>query len=437
MNYKISLAALAVAATVSGQAVAALSTAENAALAALITGPTGVSGGWTTSIDGSTALSNTANWTAGAADSECTWRGIVCDGGATGNITHVEIPNTGLTDMTATLAALAPAAATITVINLSNGAGAGHSTPNALPGSMAGLSAFTALTHLAVNNNSAAGVVPDMSASSNLNWVNFADNAGITGMGAKLAGGSAITYLQVNNSSSMTGDLTATFDNITHPVNVTAHNSKVSGTLNWVTGDTVSVQTLADGGLVSDIVVVGGTNADHGYDASLVVQPVASVTLNSAGEETATFSWIAPTTTGAETGASVSYTADDGVTLQGTTAGAANSHTFTGMTAGTYKAVVQSTGPNSRMSAPVLSDSFVVTAATAPLNCTAPQVPNTAGTACVDPAPVTPPTCVAPQVLNTAQTECVDPTPVSSGGGGAAFWLIMLPLMGLFRRKSA
>lgn len=410
MNYKISLAALAVAATVSGQAAATLSTAENAALAALITGPTGIAAGWTSSIDGATSLTQTGAWVAGGADSECTWRGIVCDGGTTGNITHVEIPNTGLADMTAALAALTPAASSLIVLNLSNASPA-ESTPNALTGSMAGLSAFTALTHLAINNAGIVGAFPDMTDAVSLNWISVADSAGITSMTGKLAGGTAITHLVANNTENFVGDLSSTLANVSTvaAVNVTVDDSKLSGSLVTKTGDTISVAN-------SDVIVTGDVLG--GYVASAVIQPVASVTLNSAGEETATFSWIAPTVTGEETGVNVSYTADDGATLEGTTAGAATSHTFTGMDAGAYKAVVQSTGPDGRMSAAVLSDSFTVTAAT-----------------------VTQPlTCELPEVLNEAEDACIDPVvePVaSSGGGGAALWLVMLPLMGLFRRKRA
>jgi hypothetical protein len=49
--------------------------------------------------------------------------------------------------------------------------------------------------------------------------------------------------------------------------------------------------------------------------------------------------------------------------------------------------------------------------ATPTLTCTAPQVLNTAKTACETPQPVVP-TCTAPQVLNTAKTACETPQPV-------------------------
>lgn len=45
-----------------------------------------------------------------------------------------------------------------------------------------------------------------------------------------------------------------------------------------------------------------------------------------------------------------------------------------------------------------------------PLTCTSPQVPNDAGTACVDPEPV-PLQCPAPQVPNDANDVCVNPAP--------------------------
>jgi len=46
-----------------------------------------------------------------------------------------------------------------------------------------------------------------------------------------------------------------------------------------------------------------------------------------------------------------------------------------------------------------------------PLTCTAPQVLNEAGDACIDVVEPEPIVCVAPQILNTAGDACVDPTP--------------------------
>lgn len=398
MNYKLSLAALAVASVVSGQAMAALTAGENTALAALNPDDTWTAVNWNTSIDG-TALTNTGAWTAGT--DECTWRGIICSGG---DITHVEIPNSGLNGMNAALAALTPAAATLQVLNVSNTA----APANDMSGSMAGLSAFTALTHLAVNNSSADGMVPDMSGATSLNWVNFADNPGITGMGAKLAGGSAITLIGVNNNNDMVGDMTATFAGLARPgtVTVNTNDSKVYGTVAYVAGDTMAVAN-------SDIIVTNDPGT-VGYNAANVVQPASGATVTP-GENTAMVSWVAPAT-GAQTGYNVSYSSDNGVTLQGTTAATGTSHNFTGVDAGTYVAVVQSTGPNGRMAAPVMSAAFTVTDGV---------------------TPPTPPTCDEDEVLNTTTNECEPKPPTSSGGGGAAFWLLLTPLMGLLRRKQA
>ena len=406
MNYKISLAALAVASIASGQAMAvgtgALSTGENTILAALAPDATWTTANnWDTSLD-STALTNTADWADGV--DECTWRGVVCDAG--GNITHIEIPNSGLSaSMGDTLAALAPTAGTLVVMNLSTTA----APANVLAGDMTALPTFTALTHLALNGSSIAGVFPDMTPATTLNWVNIYTNPGLTGLAGKVAGGSAITLLGAQDNANLSGDMTPTLANISSPATITLNDSKLYGSVNWTSGDTMALAN-------SDVVAVGGTTGDHGYDETAVVQAASGVTVTP-GEETATISWVEPTV-GAQTGYNVSYSTDDGATLEGTTAIAAGvaTHTFTNVPAApAYQAVVQSTGPDSRMASQALSADFEVTAGI------------------TDPVDPVVPTCADGETLNETTNECE--TTSSGGGGGAALWLVMLPLMGLLRRK--
>lgn len=406
MNYKISLAALAVAATVSGQAIAATGDAMNAvnALRALgVPTPSGYTG-----LDGD--VTNVGVWTSDATDdaNACTFAGVLCDG--SNEMTKFEMPNAAWAPtggMPAVLTALDTVKDTLLTLNLSNTVGPN----NDMSSGMTGLDGFTALQKLAINNSSADGVVPDMSGSTLLNWVNYADNPGITGLDGKLAGGSNITFLVTNNNNDMAGDLGPTLASVStsSSANVTVDDTKLYGEYTFKAGDTASVAN-------SDIIVANDPGT-VGYSAAAVVQPAAGATVTG-GEEAATVSWTQPVA-GAETGYNVSYTADNGVTLLGTTAVTGLTHSFSNVTAGTYKAVVQSTGPNSRMAASVMSADFVVTEA------------------------VTPPatqTCEDGSVIPATDT-CPDPAdpeePVSSGGGGAALWLAMLPLMGLFRRKRA
>ncbi len=408
MNYKISLAALVVAATVSGQAAAGDSAdAVNALIALGTITPAGYAG-----VDGD-VNTNTTAWATVADDTAaCALGGVLCSGT---DITKLEVPDAGFTPaggLPAVLAAIDPIKDTLINLNLSNNLA---NPDNVLAGGFAGLDGFVALEKLALNGISADGVFPDMSASTSLNWVNLYDNVGITGMEGKLAGGSAITLIGLNGNTNMTGDMSSTLANIGNPANLTLNDSKVYGTVAVASGDVVALTG-------TDIIPTGdaGVITASGYDASLVVQAATGVTVTP-GEETASIAWVAPAVTGVETGYSVSYTADDGVTLLGTEAlGAVTTHTFSNMPAGTYKAVVQSTfAAEGRSAAPALSAAFDVTAA--PLVCETGEELNEAGTACVA----------------VEEEEEEEEGTTSSGGGGAAFWLIMLPLMGLLRRKSA
>lgn len=413
MNYKISLAALAVAATVSGQAMAAsgdATTTVNAliALGGTIT-PTGYAG-----LDNDIANAGTTVWATVVDDTAaCLLDGVLCAGG---EITKLEIPNAGWAPtggLPAVLAELELIKGTLINLNLSNTA----ATDNVLAGGFTGLDALTALEKLALNDTGATGAIPDMTDATSLNWINVSDNSGITGMGAKLAGGSAITLVQAKANPAMVGDMTATLASVNLPLaTITLDNSKLYGTVVLAGGHSAA---LSD----SDIIPTGDATAitNSGYDAATVVQPATGATATP-GEESATINWLQPVT-GEETGYSVSYSADNGVTLLGTSAVTGLTHSFSNVPAGTYIAVVQSTGPDSRLATPTLSADFDVTAAVitpTPLECTAPQILNEAETACVDP-----------------EEEEEEEETTSSGGGGAALWLVMLPLMGLLRRKRA
>lgn len=223
MNFKYSLSALAVASVISGQAQAAMTAAQVTALADLspdTTWITNTGGGsvWA-GIDTSTPLTNSLAWDASTTPDPCDWVGIACD---SGNITHVEIPNANMNKtLTEILAALTPAIATLKTLNVSSTAG-----PDNTLGDVSGtdISAFTALTHLAINNTSGTGDLPDMSALDSLVYFNAYNNA-FTSLGGL---STSLTQLRLYNNPDLTGEIPSPFVAIT---TLMAHSTKLNGVL--------------------------------------------------------------------------------------------------------------------------------------------------------------------------------------------------------------
>lgn len=453
MKYKHSLAALAVASVITSQAMA-YTGPEIAALEALApaTG-TWVIGNWPNALDG-TSITGTAWGVANDAD-PCNWHGIAC---TASEITNLEVPNSSMAQsMTAILTALDPMKGTLKTLNISStGVGSNNTGSGAIPVAISG---FTSLTHLAVNSTGGTGEIADTTALSALLVMNVNDNT-YTSFGGQVGGG-ALTTLQMQNNTDLTGDLTASLAASANTLTILdTSDTKLSGALpsfsagvltafradgSQLNGDLILPAATTSGGfsaadwnMVATGVVPDATAAAYltdaaSYDAAqALLAPSAATAIQNTAKDGLDLTWTAAATGATPANYTVGYKLSSAsVWTESTEAGTSKS--VSPLDPGAYDVRVAA---NTATAMSAYTTATATIDAPAPLSCTAPQVPNTAGTACVDPV-VTPPTCTAPQVLNTAQTACVDPTPVSSGGGGAALWLVMLPLMGLFRRKSA
>src|SRR5450756_2205241 len=120
---------------------AAISAGERTALLNLYTSTNGAS--WTTST----------NWN-GAVGTECTWYGVICDGGGT-TVTGIDLNTNNLTGSLSALTGLT---------NLQQF----YVYNNQLTGTIPALTGLTNLQTFAVNNNQLTGTIPDLAGLTNL-----------------------------------------------------------------------------------------------------------------------------------------------------------------------------------------------------------------------------------------------------------------------------
>ena len=434
MNYKHSLAALAVASVVSGQAMA-YTAGEIAALEALApaTG-TWVIGNWPAALDG-TDITGTAWGTAGDAD-PCNWHGIAC---TASEITNFEVPNSSMAQsMTAILAALDPMKSTLKTLNISStSVGSDNTGSAAIP---AAINGFTSLTHLAVNSSGGDGEISDTSTLTALQVMNVNDNGYDTFAGQ--VGGGTLTTLQMQNNADLAGDLTASLAaSATTLTILDTSDTKLSGSLpsfssgaltafradgSQLNGDLILPAATTGGGfsaadwnIVATGIVPDGTAAAYladvaSYDAAQALRaPSAATAIQNTAKDGLDLTWTAAATGAAATGYTVGHKlATD--TAWTETAEAGLSTSVTGLAAGTYDVRVAANTATAQ-------SAFTTASATIEATVVVPPVP----------------TCEDGETLNETTNECETDAVASSGGGGAALWLVMLPLLGLLRRKRA
>ena len=175
-----------------------------------------------------------------------TWVGIYCDGDD--KITHIEIPNAKMAgSLAAVLTALDGISADLVSLNLSSTSAAdANALTGAIPedGGGGDLVDFTALRYLALNDTGLSGDIPDLTALTQAQFVNFADNGFTTYTGP--VGGTALHTLGLNGNTGMSGDLAATISNATILRNLSSDGTDLTGGLNPVENASASNGTAAD-----------------------------------------------------------------------------------------------------------------------------------------------------------------------------------------------
>lgn len=357
-------------------------------------------------------------WTNDAADDECAFAGIICDGSE--NMTNIELPNAALS-ITANefFTALSGVASDLLTINYSNDSTA--SNENSITGSMPALSAFTNVRMFAVNEAGTSGVVPDMSAMTLLEYVGLNDSAFTDFAG--LIGGGNLETLNIDDNGQLVADLTATLASSASSLNrLSAQNSPVTGQIPDYSNNTSlgyfrvegtglggtmnlngAVSALDDS--ISGTFNVSGTGiaAGTGTTAATYSPVVIPTTLNTAvgGELVITATW-----TGVDADAYSVQTSTDGVTWTERASTADVLLANFAMVAGTYQVRVVAYNNGS-----LNSLSFDIQA-----------VPSNVIT-----------DVVVTEVSGGVNPTPVDPTP-SSSSGGAAWLLLALPLLARRRR---
>lgn len=436
MNYKHSLAALVVASAVSGQALA-YTAGEVTAIEALAPDLTWTLANWATALDGTTALGGTA-WNATTNPDPCDWAGVACTGT---DITHIEVPNAAMTESIAdVLAALDPAKTTLVSLNLSNTVGPNNTFAT---GSMAALSGFTTLTHLALNATGVTGEVPDLAGAAGIEFVNIEENAGVTGFAGAL-GGASLKELFIKNTATVmiAGDLTSTLAASANSlVILDIQNSGIMGEIPSYAANTALTRFQANGtGLYGAFMVessvdttttpanwqINGTGVvpdaatetklGAAYDSATTLNAPSAVTaIQNTAQDGLDLTWTAAATGATATAYNVAYKLSSATAwIESSEAGLVKA--VSGLSAGSYDVRVSSSDGTAARS------SYTTASATI-------DEPTTPGPTTKE--------CPDGTTIPVADTCPETPAKKSSGGGGAALYLALLPLMGLLRRKRA
>lgn len=299
------------------------------------------------------------------------WAGIVCD--ASGNISHLEIPNSNMTGtLEGVFAALAPIKANLVSINLS---GTVDGEESALSGSIPGTSdgtGYTALKYLALNNVGATGTIPDLSSYTALTLANLYDNDFTTYTGP--VGDAGLTSLRLYGNANLSGDLAATFTQAPNLGVLRSEGTQLTGGLEVVTDVTLGA------GVTAKTMVISWTPAANGAS-------VASHTIE--------------------------YTSDGGSTWTATDVVVATGNSFTtGVLAnGTYGSKVTPKTSSGTIGTPSYTTVSLVIDDSGTTSGTGSGTENESG---------------GGTTTSGGTTE--------SSGGGAVFWILALPLLGFARR---
>jgi len=186
---------------------AAIPDAERQVLIAIYNGTGGA--GWT----------NSTNWN-GAAGTECTWFGVICDGGQT-TVTSIDLNTNNLTgSLPATL-------------NNLTGLVTFYVNDNQLTGPIPSLAGLNNLAVFIVYNNQLTGPIPSLAGLTNLAYF-YAYNNQLTGPIPSLAGLDNLAYFRVNDNQ-LTGPIPS-LAGLTNLVFFYAYNNQLTGPIPSLAG---------------------------------------------------------------------------------------------------------------------------------------------------------------------------------------------------------
>lgn len=354
-------------------------------------------------------------WVAGDEALACdTWAGVLC---VNGDISYLEIPFAEMNgDMSRLMSALAPVKATLRSLNVVGNAN--------LKGSAEGLEQLSALEGLYLDNTALSGELPDLSGLSNLKFAGLNDNSELTGLAGGI-GGSSLEVLNLNNTPKFSADVTSILETSKNSlVRLNLSNSAVTGqipdysnntSLNYFdiagTGLGGELNLPSDGQITAGNIdttgtgVTGGTGTD-GLTITPVISAVASVNAAADGANAMLVGW---STVAEAEGYMVSYSSDAGTNWSSETVagGDTSSANINGLAAGTYLVSV-----TAYISNPAASGSTIQSAPTQAAN-----------------------SVVISDTDDSADDDGTAVTSKKSGGGGAALWLGLLPLMALRSKR--
>ena len=186
---------------------AAIPAAERQALIDIYNGTGGA--GWTTNT----------NWN-GDAGTECTWFGVICDGGQT-TVTSIDLNTNNLTgSLPATL-------------NNLTGLVTFYAYDNLLTGSIPSLTGLTNLAYFSVGNNQLTGTIPSLTGLTNLASF-YAYNNQLSGPIPSLAGLTNLADFSVSNNQ-LTGSIPS-LAGLTNLAYFYAYNNQLSGPIPSLAG---------------------------------------------------------------------------------------------------------------------------------------------------------------------------------------------------------